>query len=422
MKKLIAYLFVVFPLFGWAQSLSIEELWDAALESARNHKAETAVHLNKAALKGIRTGRLPVISAETSLQNNLLLPRTPVPEILFNPNANPGEMTTLQFATRWASNAGILAEWPLFNPSQKSKEKATELDVQIAEVQKQKDLQTWRSGAILAYTGILLATQQYELARQDSIQFQEILTLTEQRVEKGRDPSENYLNALQEAERKRIRLQEAYAVWIESKLELRKYLSIGDSPSLSSNMQDIQHFLKSIKKIDFDQQLNQFETEKRKNEGVSVKREQLPSLSFKSYLGQQLYTSSLSRVQGRSIHGYSYLALSLSIPISGHLTGNTKAKEFLYAEKIAELNEREHLHINNLENKQVKAKLTFLEEKITGLQKIKNLSLQNRDHKREAYLAGRILLTELNQAEQQVQLNRQEIWQAEYELIQLLLQ
>src|SRR5690606_32176542 len=97
-----------------------------------------------------------------------------------------GAIIPLKFATRWLSKAGVQLEWNLFDPKRATNEKEQELNIRQAEIQTAQNARDWQRDATLAYASVVLATQQYELARQDSAAYADILRVSAARYEAGR--------------------------------------------------------------------------------------------------------------------------------------------------------------------------------------------------------------------------------------------
>src|SRR5690606_23885020 len=134
----------------------------------------------------VLTNRIPVFYVDANIQRNLIIPTTPVPAIAFDPTAPDGAIIPLKFATKWSSKAGIQLEWNLFDPKRKANEQEQKLNVEKALLQAKEHAQDWQRDAALAYASVVLATQQYELALQDSTTYAEILDVYRARYEAGR--------------------------------------------------------------------------------------------------------------------------------------------------------------------------------------------------------------------------------------------
>src|SRR5690606_10869616 len=118
---------------------------------------------------------LPVLYGDANLQNNLIIPTTPVPSIAFDPNASADAITPLRFATRWSSKAGLQLEWQIFDTSRSKEVSIKDHELQIAQIEAEESLHQWRVDATLAYTAVVLAHEQNTQSREDSVLYAQIL-------------------------------------------------------------------------------------------------------------------------------------------------------------------------------------------------------------------------------------------------------
>ena len=118
MKKIFVSLFLCGCSLGFGQDLSLKD----ALFQAKSYKKEQGlleVQVQEIQQKINRRKQLPLLTGEANLQRNLIIPVTPVPSIAFDPNAQPGEITPLKFATDWSAKAGLQVSWDVFNSQKK---------------------------------------------------------------------------------------------------------------------------------------------------------------------------------------------------------------------------------------------------------------------------------------------------------------
>ncbi|UZJ62997.1 TolC family protein [Sphingobacterium sp. KU25419] len=314
MKKILIIILAIFPIFVQAQTLSIEQLWNNVDQSLTHQQDLLRKEIKEQELKEIKSSRIPVFYMDANLQRNLIIPTTPVPAIAFDPNALDGAIIPLKFATKWSSKAGIQMEWSLFDPKRQLNEKQQSLEIQKAEIISDQHKQDWKHDATLAYASVVLATQQYEMALKDSASYEDILEISKTRYEAGRLPSNQYLSAQQEYERKRITLYEAWSVLIDADLELRKYTNLENTQTLSSNIGAIKGFVEHLKKENFaiksialDQQINLLQRR-------SIKKQLLPTLTANAYLGKQYFSNEFRLDKNNAWYGNSYVNIALRIP------------------------------------------------------------------------------------------------------------
>jgi outer membrane protein len=355
------------------------------------------------------------------LQRNLIIPTTPVPAIAFDPNALDGAIIPLKFATKWSSKAGIQMEWSLFDPKRQLNEKQQSLEIQKAEIIRDQHKQDWKHDATLAYASVVLATQQYEMALKDSASYADILQISKARYEEGRLPSNQYLSAQQEYERKRITLYEAWSVLIDADLELRKYTNLENTQTLSSNIEAIKGFVEHLKKENFaiksialDQQINLLQRR-------SIKKQLLPTLTANAYLGKQYFSNEFRLDKNNAWYGNSYVNIALRIPLSAYFTAQPTLKKEILNAHVLELQLQEEQHIDQIKTQQQNTKIKTARLKIDRLHHIEKLVAQAVKEQDSAYRGGRLILTEYHESVLSYQKAKKDIWQAEYDLIKLLL-
>lgn len=414
------------------QGLSIAQLYEQLEQSSLYQQEELRERIARENYRELRSDRIPVFYVDANLQRNLIIPSTPVPAIAFDPTAPEGAIIPLKFATKWSSKAGIQLEWQLFDPKRRAVEEEQKLNVEQAEIQKLQVAQDWTRDATLAYASVVLATEQYELALQDSAAYAEILDLSRIRYEAGRLPLAEYVAAQQELERKRIQLHEAWAVLLEADQELRLYVDLVSSQSLSTDIAGIIAFLEprgqanrgqvnrgqvnyTLQSLAVDQRINALQQ-------AAVRRQLWPSLSFNGYLGEQYFSNSLRLGQRDQWFGNSFVNLALRWPLSAYFTaGPTLRKLSFTAELQARQIQQEELS-ESVQQAQNLARVAAARSKLSSLERIEILAAELREERQAGFLAGRVLLSDYNEALSAWIGSRQDVWQGQYELIQRLVE
>src|SRR5690554_2417334 len=151
------------------ERLTLEETIAYALEHAPEQirqklmVGEAEIRLDEARLR-----HLPDIYASGDLRRNLIIPSTPVPAHLFDPDASEGELMYLRFNTTWNATAGLNLSYDLFSPEkvnrvgeQRRQLKIDQYDEMIAE----KEL---REQIAIAYAACVIADEQLRSCRQDT--------------------------------------------------------------------------------------------------------------------------------------------------------------------------------------------------------------------------------------------------------------
>lgn len=421
MKKLFLYLLFAAPVFIQAQTLSIQQLWENANQNIIYHQNQLKTQIVEQELLELKTNRIPIFYIDANLQRNLIIPTTPVPAIAFDPSAQEGAIIPLKFATKWSSKAGLQVEWNIFDPKRKVEEQQKALEIQKSQLDQQLSLQTWKNDATLAYASIVLATEQYKWTQEDTKLYEEIVGITKERYDAGREPSSNYINAQQELERHQIQLYESWSVLQEADLELRKYSNLNTTQYLTCNFEDIIQNLQNWDKTNYDIKTLEVDKSISELQLASVKRQLLPNLSFNGYLGEQYFSNELKLARTEEWFGNSFVNLALRIPLSGYFTTQPTVKKIALNKDLIDKQIQDIARNEEIENNQNNLKIVAAEKKIDSFKKIEALALQNKNEQQEAYKAGRILLSVYSDALRGYHKAKQDVCQSQYDLLKLLL-
>jgi outer membrane protein TolC len=423
MKHIFRIISVLFISINYAngQSLSIKELWTQIDKAAIIQGKKLNVDLQKEQLKVRNSERLPVIYGDINLQRNLIIPTTPVPAIAFDPNAPEGAILPLKFSTKWNSKAGVQLEWDLFNPTRKNNIEEDRIALEKSIVEESIERENWKTNATLAYSSIVLATEQYRASLLDSTLYAEINAVNKERFEAGRGKSEDYILSQQELERKRIRIHETWEVLENANLELNRYYSLDTIAVITSNIEDIVSEIEDMANNDYDQQLIKLDQSLSQVQLSGLKRQLLPTISFNAYFGSQFFSNEFNIIDKSNWYGYSYASVGLKIPISAFSSipslKKAKLNEEIFNKQLDDQTLQDKIDCQQKSNKIKSAK-----EKIERLKRILDLSEQNKDEKLAMYQNGRILLNEFNLANSDYLKAQQDIWQAKYDLINIILE
>ena len=421
MKKSILYILLALPFAVQSQTLSIQQLWENANQNLKYQQKQLQSRIAQQELLEIKSNRIPVFYIDANIQRNLIIPTTPVPAIAFDPNAQEGAIIPLKFATKWSSKAGVQVEWNIFNPTRKVEEQQKELEIQKSELDQQLTLQNWKKDATLAYASIVFATQQYNSTQEDTKIYEELVSISKARHEAGREPSSSFIAAQQELERHNIQVYQTWSVLKEADQELRKYTNLDTIQQLSSNFDDIlrniQGFDKSgyeIKSLEIDKSISELQL-------ASVKKQLLPILTFNGYLGKQYFSNELKLARKEEWFGNSFVNLSLRIPLSEYFTSQPTIRKISLNAELIDKQIQEIARNEEIEYTQNELKISAAEKKLESYSKIEVLALQNKQEQQEAYKAGRILLTDYCQTLMSYKKAKQDVWQAQYDLLKLLI-
>lgn len=421
MKYIICYILLILPWLGYSQSLRVEELAQYRDKSLRMQEKQTELAIKKAEKQQLNSNRIPLIFGDANLQRNLIIPTTPVPAIAFDPQADEGAILPLKFATRWNSKAGVQLSWDLFNPTQQADQASKDIELEKANLQIQKEEQDWLKEAIKAYAASVLASEQLRLAIADSSNYQQILEISKQRAEAGREKQADYISAQQEMTRKLIQWQEAWAVLQEADIQFRGLLAQEDLQFLSSNIADIQSYVECLQEQDYTVQLLELDRNSAVLDLKNLRKQLLPTLTFNAYFGAQFFSNSFNIIESDRWYGNSFANIGLKLPISAYISNRPAYQKSNLQEKLSRIKIQQQQ--NDWQQQQViKEKKVFAaKQKIVRLQHILDLAQQLLDQQKAAYTEGRLLLSEYNKANGELIKAKQDLWQAQFDLISLSL-
>jgi len=421
MRTFFFYTILLLPFLSHSQDLSIQQLWNNLDKNLLYQQDELQMAIRKAELQEQKSNRIPVFYIDANLQRNLIIPTTPVPAIAFDPNAADGAIIPLKFSTKWSSRAGVQFEWSLFDPKRKSEELQKSLAIEQTQIDQAQNIQNWKRDATLAYTAVVLATHQYALAQADSAAYEHIRQIAKARYEAGRESLTTYLLAEQEVERKRINLYQAWSVLQEADLELRLYVDLGKTQTLSSDIGNIQEFVKNhhvqnltVQSLEKDQQIIALQK-------TSIQKQRLPTIALNGYIGQQYFSNEFRLDRSEEWFGNSFINLVFRVPLSAYFTSQASLRKTeLNYDLTAKKMEQQRLN-DEVSGKQSNAKMIAAELKIKSYKKIEQLALQAKKEKEAAYHAGRILLSAYNESIAAHNKALQDVWQSEYDLIKIIM-
>jgi len=423
MKSIIALLFTscISGSAVLAQSLSIEELWSNTASYEKAKQAQASVALAKLKVKSEQLKRLPLIYGEGNLQRNLIIPATPVPAIAFDPNASPGDILPLKFATDWTAKGGVQFSFDIYNPQKAVGVETADLERRTAEIDYEKELLDRKKKSTAAYAKVIIATKQYEAARGDSALYAQIVAVVAERVKSGRALELDLNRARQELINKRTLVSESFQVLQMASIDLSRFIDTERYHTLSSSIDDIISKLK-----DENQQLVlrrlALNREQIELEQANVKWEALPTFTLNAFYGSQYFSNQLRLFEKSDWFGNSYVTLGVKLPLSEAVDRNLKKKQLALEKQRVESQYREQLQLNSASRREHEATLSHARTKLANAREVEALSTKNTTLVRDRYEAGKTLLIELNEELSTHFKNKQNVWQAENDYVQALVE
>jgi len=416
----IKIFFLLAVLTSWSevfsQDLSIQDALQLS-RSAQVDQAQIQEQLQAVNLLSARRSRLPLIYADGNINRNLIIPVTPVPSIAFDPNALPGEVTALKFATNWTAKAGVTLSLDVFNPATQSSILESQLQVEKAQINKHLAEQDKEKKIIDIYAQARLAQQQLDNAILQLDNYSSTFSILQARYEAGR-LSQIELNTSQQ---KLLDLQalvdEAHYVYRQKLLNFTPYLDITAFDNLSTTIDELSGINNSFLSKSQSQALDVQISELKYNR---LRQEILPKITLNAYIGGQFFDNDFHIFDNNYWYGNSYVNLTFRLPISESFELKTKKNIYLKQLALAQSQYEESLTQERIDQLNKKANIELIDKKIAHLNKIIQLAEDNVSLVKTQVEEGRTLTSELNTQIDNLLRRQQDLWQLQYNKIQEL--
>lgn len=382
-------------------------------------------------LKDGRLRHIPALHASGDLRRNLIIPSTPVPAHLFNPDAGEDETMYLKFNTEWNASAGLNLTYDLFSPDKAYATSERKQQLKIQEYDALISEQEARERVALSYAECIIAMEQLHALAVDTAYFSRLLATADTLHAREKIP-------MTERNEARVARNESMANYLmgekivrDSKAELLYLMGEEITPEAIDLLYPAEGLPSLLEKLERSYSTARFtgsleetrQTEAVKLAGLRVKSATLkyaPTLTLNGYLGSNFYNRGLPLFNHRFWKGHSYLGVSVTLPITGSLHTANEVSRLRLLQQV----ERETLR--DLRNKKAKEELderSLLEIRRENYRlSLENLEL-NRQNTRAAqveYEKGYILQQDLLNRQRALQNARQNYLQSAYEIISSL--
>lgn len=287
--------------------------------------------------KQSRSYRLPTISGSFSGQRNGNLATTPVPGEFFG---QPGEVVYAQFGQRYNYNAGINATKELINREASLKSKISKLNNSMATSDQDLFESVLREQISLYYYTELIASRAVTLGQEDLENAKKVLELTELKYEEGLVDKIGLNHANINKNMIEQNLVSNSQLQRQCNTELKVLLGVKPTDTLTIAGQFDYSIPQSFETVQLNvhpqiikEELNAEQAE------LQVKLSQsslLPSLALSTYYGAQQFGDDLLLGFGPGDwSSYSYIALSLNVPIFAGFNNRSNIKISKLNQEIA---------------------------------------------------------------------------------------
>lgn len=303
---------------------------EAALLSAENNYSAT------------RSGYLPDIKAGASLQNNLIIPATPVPLAAITGQGDPNQLAYLKFGTNWQSNIGLTLNFDIFNPVVLTQFTRDKTNVSLAKLDKNAVEASVQRNAAKSYADMVLAKEQLKYAVQDTVTNSLELTSALDLYKKGRLDDQGLNTSMLAMSQSRSRYEQALSVFTQSQMELCYQMGISPknnelpepADSLTSvigRVNGMEAITDPTGTIGYRKLVTQVTEDSLQVR--NMKLQYLPTISLSAGYGSNFYNSKAELFNTSNWYGNSFVALSVSVPITRDITTARNVKTLKYQQQ-----------------------------------------------------------------------------------------
>lgn len=432
-KAYILFLFLLTTIGLRAQTLEVS--FEEARKRAVNKFPEIQlkkiqVGIQSEQILQWKAAKSPDIFSEVNLQHNLIIPTTPVPAHAFDPSKDKNEILPMKFSTKWSGNAGVSLEYDLFNPDHRVGTKQKRLDKDIAQVDLELSEQEIIQKVSQSYISSVISKEQVLLSIKDTLVLSERLHIIQERYLAGRADQIELNDAKAQLQQAVINFEQAKKIENNTLFELKYFMGMDPLGPDQIILKDdnLDHIITGFKdsKKDSTEGLMEsryaMEMEKLYLDITREKQGALPALSLGGYMGGSFYDNRFNIYKDKYWHGHSYVNLNLKIPISSWYTSQHNIKE---AKLKLQANELEHLQFvseNRLKRAQLAEDIKLYERQYGQYKQKHVLHKQSYELVDQQFKEGRLLLSEVMEAEYKMQQAKYEYLNSAYNLFSALLE
>lgn len=368
--------------------------------------------------------RYPNVYGDFNLQRNLIIPVTPVPAKAFNPDAPSDEILPLQFSTKWTGNTGINASFDVFNPNLKSQVKIKQMESEIAKT----DIEIAENEALFtvsnAYVAALIAEEQLRLNTLEVEAKSNTFKMLTEQFDKGRITLVELNQGNVDLNLSQTRKSEARGIFDKAIAQLLYELGYHPDESvkivikdnIESLFREKEQFMKNgqqsltLRKIEQQKDVLQFKLK-------SERFKNYPTISLGGYYGANYFDNNFDTFKDQNLHGNSYIKLGVKVPITDWFSQRKNRSVISRQYQINELTYQDQQNLLALNVIQSTKDVESAYERYTTLKENFILIQQNFELIQQLFKEGRILVTEIYNADYNVQKSKNDYLTAAYDYI-----
>lgn len=408
--------------------LSFDDAIEYALQNAPKLRIqELKTEQEKERLTQIKREYIPEVYVSSDLRRNIIIPTTPIPAFMINPDASQDELMYMRFNTPWSAATGVNMTFDIFNPKTAGRQSEQKKELAISNIDTQLTKNELRAEVAQAYIDCIIADEQLNSLASDTLYFFSRLQEQQKLFSKGKidnvEKNEaiiNYNNALE-------RYMRGKSISYDARLNLLLVMGHDGNSSPENNLVLTDNIESLYRNLIVERNFNKVSslTESKMIEQIGLvqlktqheKLKYLPTLSLTGYYGANYFGRNINLTESNKWFGNSFLALSLQIPITRSLSTAKGVTQF----KLRELVEQENLRTyqNNFTNSLLRDMNDFENLVQSYRLKLSNMELQtqNLSSRQAEYDLGHITDSQLLNEKLNEQQIRQDFLQASYEVL-----
>lgn len=415
------------------QAVSLDEAIQSALA---NHPALTssalALQMAGQQLSAAKAGRIPDLTAQASLQRNLIIPSTPVPADLIQGSGSAGQTMLLKFGTDWNSSAGLRLQYQLFDPDRSDNIRQMEINRKQSQLNYLGEQVQLRANVTTAYASAVLAREQLAFAVQDTLLNHQEYLVSGSLYRQGRLALTDLNQSSLDLSNSLNRFSQANMVYLHSLFDLAYAMGLTpDADQLPVLSDSLSSLLSRFDKGNASpvQPTGSLQYLKNRTQLLSdsltlksLRLGMLPTISLNATYGTDYYRNILQPWNTAYWYGNSQVALTLSLPLTREFGDQRRirAQEFQLGQNRARMQDDLNQRIADLAKTQ--ASILQYSREMQRLKSDIDLAKQNLEIVQSRFDAGRLLPRDVQTARLSYLQARTGYLQAVYNYVQAQVQ
>lgn len=410
--------------------------YDQAITRARTYNPElrartSATRASQAAVSEAQTGLVPRVELNYDLQRNLIVPTTPIPGNALDPNGDPNVVTPVKFATGWTSAAGVLASFTVFDPATygavEEREIRTRLDMTEEKIT-ETDIITEVG---LAYTDVVIAREQRMLSAQDTLNAYRAYLVVRDQHAVGRRTIIELNTARIELDAAATRFHDAGRVLRSAEQRLLYHVGTDVSeammPQLTDSLPALYLRFQSIPEAPYNDSLSAtFEKYSQQAELTSAQKHYtsmgfVPTITLTGFYGANYFNNVLMLGNTDAWYGNSYLQLSVRVPLTNAFERSFTVSKLNSQLEVDKARLESSMNKRRYDLERAKTDHRFYREDVQRKKSTMELTQRSFEEALHQLEQGRLLGSELSQAEFTAKQAKTEYLRSIYNLIQAAL-